>query len=410
MVIGWLRPYVLLPVTALTGLRASQIEAILAHELAHVRRHDYLVNLLQTAIETLLFYHPAVWWVGKQMRTERELCCDDIAVAACGNPFEYAGALAEMEEIRGRTPQPALAASGGELVGRIRRILGQPDRDSRPSGAIAAAALTLVVAGAVAVVSVHAAPQQPQPAFEVASIKRDVSGQPGPLYKLFPGFTVERATVKDLIAMAYYIHDFQILAGPGWINSERYNIQAKADGAPVFSQEYRMLQLRRLQTLLRERFKLAVHRETKELPVYELTVVKGGPKLEAPNCIQRNPGDFKNAPGKTMWDYCGSGGWGIGRYEATNGDMSDLAGGLSGMLERIVVDKTGITGKFHIQLTFAPDDSVRRFPDIAAAPTSPGDAPNIFTALQEQLALKLESARGPVEALVIDHVERPSEN
>lgn len=161
MVIGWLRPCILLPVTALTGLSESQMEAILAHELAHIRRHDYLVNLLQTGIETLLFYHPAVWWVGKQMRIERENCCDDIAVAACGNAFEYAGALAEMEEIRGSAPAPALAASGGELLARVRRILGQPDRVSRPSGAIAAVALALVVAGAVAVVSVHAAPQEP---------------------------------------------------------------------------------------------------------------------------------------------------------------------------------------------------------------------------------------------------------
>lgn len=408
MVIGWLRPHILLPVTALTGLSASQIQAILAHELAHIRRHDYLANLLQTAIETLLFYHPAVWWVGKQMRIERENCCDDIAVAACGNAFEYAGALAEMEEIRGSAPAPALAASGGELLARVRRILGQPDRVSRPSGALAAVALVLVVAGAVAVVSVNAAPQEPQPAFEVASIKRDVSGQPGPQYRIFPGFTVQRATLKDLVTMAYGIHDFQLSGGPVWINSDRYNIEAKAEGPPVFSQEYRMLQLRRLQTLLEDRFNLAVHRETRELPVYELTVAKGGAKLQPPTCIPRASTDVTVAPGKSMRDYCGWGGWGIGRYEFTDGNMSNLAGGLSGMLERIVVDKTGITGRFHLQLTFAPDDSVRRFPDLPAPP--PGDAPNIFTALQEQLGLKLESAKGPVEVLVIDHVEKPSEN
>jgi uncharacterized protein (TIGR03435 family) len=111
-----------------------------------------------------------------------------------------------------------------------------------------------------------------------------------------------------------------------------------------------------------------------------------------------------------MRDYCGWGGWGIGRYEFTDGNMSDLAGGLSGMLERIVVDKTGIMGRFHLQLTYAPDDSVRRFADIPGAPEPPADAPNIFTALQEQLGLKLESAKGPVEVLVIDHVEKPSEN
>jgi uncharacterized protein (TIGR03435 family) len=408
-VVGCLRPYILLPLTALTGLSAAQMEAILAHELAHIRRHDYLVNLLQTAIETLLFYHPAVWWVGKQMRIERENCCDDIAVAACGNAFEYASALAEMEEIRGRIPEPALAATGGDLLMRVRRLLGQPDRASRSLGAVAATVLALVVGGAVAAISLHAAPQEPEPAFEVASIKRDVSGQPGPQYRIFPGFTVQRATLKDLVTMAYGIHDFQLSGGPGWINSDRYNIEAKAEGAQVFSQEYRLLQLRRLQTLLQDRFKLAVHRETRELPVYELVVAKGGAKLQPPTCIPRTSVDVTVAPGKSMRDYCGWGGWGIGRYEFTDGKMSDLAGGLSGMLERIAVDKTGIMGRFHLQLTYAPDDSVKRFPDIPA-PEPPADAPNIFTALQEQLGLKLESAKGPVEVLVIDHVEKPSEN
>ncbi len=124
-VIGWIRPYILLPVTTITGLSEAQLQAILAHELAHIRRHDYLVNLLQTAVETVLFYHPAVWWVGRQMRIEREHCCDDIAVAVCGSAIEYAGALAELEEMRGRVPEPALAATGGELLGRIRRLVGQ---------------------------------------------------------------------------------------------------------------------------------------------------------------------------------------------------------------------------------------------------------------------------------------------
>jgi beta-lactamase regulating signal transducer with metallopeptidase domain len=164
-VIGWVRPYLLLPVTALTGLSASQLEAILAHELAHIRRHDYLVNLLQTAIETVLFYHPAVWWVGKQMRIEREHCCDDIAVAVCGNAVEYAGALAELEQIRGRVAEPALAATGGELLGRIRRLLGQrpsEDRVSRSLGTIAAAGLVLLMIGVPATRSLKAAPQPPQ--------------------------------------------------------------------------------------------------------------------------------------------------------------------------------------------------------------------------------------------------------
>ena len=124
--IGWLRPVVLWPPALLSGLSVEQFEALLAHELAHVRRHDYLVNLLQTAIETLLFYHPAVWWLSRRIRHERECCCDDLAVSACGNRLSYARALANLEEHRSPARQLALAADGGRLLTRIRRILGLP--------------------------------------------------------------------------------------------------------------------------------------------------------------------------------------------------------------------------------------------------------------------------------------------
>jgi beta-lactamase regulating signal transducer with metallopeptidase domain len=122
-VIGWLRPVVLLPASALTGLAPQQLEALLAHELAHIRRHDYLVNLLQTAVETLLFYHPAVWWVGRRIRAERENCCDDLAVEVCGDALVYARALAQLEQLRCRTPQLAMASNRGSLLDRIQRLL-----------------------------------------------------------------------------------------------------------------------------------------------------------------------------------------------------------------------------------------------------------------------------------------------
>src|SRR5687767_5085188 len=128
-VIGWLRPVVLLPLTALTGLSRQQLETILAHELAHVRRHDFIVNLFQTAVETLFFYHPAVWWISSKIRMEREHCCDDLAVELCGNPVLYARALADLEQTR--FPAPALALTGGSLLSRVRRLIaGSPRRCS----------------------------------------------------------------------------------------------------------------------------------------------------------------------------------------------------------------------------------------------------------------------------------------
>src|SRR5256885_2716669 len=133
-VIGWLRPVVLLPASALTGLTPLQLDALLAHELAHVRRYDYLVNLLQIAIETLLFYHPAVWWVSRRVRDEREHCCDDVAVAACGGAPLYPGALLRIE--RGRRPPPgfvlAAAGRGGSLMGRIRRLVAAVQTEVLP--------------------------------------------------------------------------------------------------------------------------------------------------------------------------------------------------------------------------------------------------------------------------------------
>ena len=152
-VIGWLRPVILLPASALTGLSAEQLEALLAHELAHIRRYDYLINLLQTTIETLFFYHPAVWWVSAQVRQEREHCCDDLAVAACGDVLTYARALTALEQLRGSEPQLAVAASGGSLLVRIQRLLrGRAPAlygfESGLAGFIALATIFILLVGA----------------------------------------------------------------------------------------------------------------------------------------------------------------------------------------------------------------------------------------------------------------------
>ncbi len=145
-VIGWIRPVVLLPISALTGLTDDQLTAVLAHELAHIRRHDAFVNLFQVAAESLLFYHPAVWWLSKRIRTERENCCDDAAIAVCGSPLEFARALTLMEEWRA-TPALAMAANRAPLVGRVHRLLGVPSHASSMRTAnLAAGVLCLSVA------------------------------------------------------------------------------------------------------------------------------------------------------------------------------------------------------------------------------------------------------------------------
>jgi beta-lactamase regulating signal transducer with metallopeptidase domain len=137
MVLGYLRPLVLLPASAATGLSPSQLQAVLAHELAHIRRHDYLANLFQTVIETVFFYHPAVWWLSATIRHERENCCDDLAVAVAGDRVEFGKALLALEELRGAEPTLALAARGGSLLRRIRRLLDrEPEAPASSTGAI----------------------------------------------------------------------------------------------------------------------------------------------------------------------------------------------------------------------------------------------------------------------------------
>ncbi|KFA91617.1 M56 family metallopeptidase [Archangium violaceum] len=149
--VGWLRPVVLLPVTALTGLSARQLEMVLAHELAHIRRHDFAVNLVQTLVETLLFYHPAVWWMSRVIRVEREHCCDDIAVGTSGNALSYARALTALEALRVMplgTASPAMSALGGSLTERVRRLVGAPAaRCSSSSRWVAGASLVTLMSG-----------------------------------------------------------------------------------------------------------------------------------------------------------------------------------------------------------------------------------------------------------------------
>jgi GWxTD domain-containing protein len=164
VVIGYVRPGILMPVGVLTGPPGDQVEAILLHELAHIRRHDYLVNLLQIVVEGLLFYHPAVWWISGVIRAERENCCDDLVVATQGDAFAYAAALTALEENRGTVREALLAATGGSIVKRVRRLLIQPEGPRAAlTPVLSAAVLTIAVAVAMAAWQTSAPPRPPAP-------------------------------------------------------------------------------------------------------------------------------------------------------------------------------------------------------------------------------------------------------
>ena len=177
-VIGTLRPLILLPATAMTGLSVEQLDAILAHEIAHIRRHDYFINLVQTVIETLLFYHPAVWWLSGRIRQEREHCCDDVASDLCENPVRYAEALIRMEELRAPTGGLVMAATGGSLSLRVRRLLGQPSHESTSNwwiGGLISLLIVSALALTVASLSSESLAEEPAPTNDASA---DVQSTP----------------------------------------------------------------------------------------------------------------------------------------------------------------------------------------------------------------------------------------
>jgi GWxTD domain-containing protein len=163
VVIGYARPAILMPVGLLAGLPAGQIESILLHELAHIRRYDYLVNLLQAAVEGFLFYHPAAWWISGLIRAERENCCDDLVVAENGDAHEYAAALAALEESRWSGREAAPAATGGNLMRRIRRLLDRPEAPRRALTPIFSAGILAITAAVVVLAAWQQQPQQASP-------------------------------------------------------------------------------------------------------------------------------------------------------------------------------------------------------------------------------------------------------
>lgn len=233
-----------------------------------------------------------------------------------------------------------------------------------------------------------AAAQNPATAFDVASIKPASSGRPGMSIQTEVGrFKAINATLSFLIQYAYGVKDFQLNGGPGWMGSDAFDIDATSEARADDRQFPQMMR-----TLLADRFQFKFHRETRTLPVFDLVVAKDGPK-------------FKHAPETEKGGTRGGG----GQITITKGTVANLASTLSNILGRKVIDKTGLTGDYDMALRWTPDE----YQPPPLKPNGPPPDPNnpsIFTALQEQLGLKLESSSGPVEVIVVDSVQKPSEN
>lgn len=250
--------------------------------------------------------------------------------------------------------------------------------------------------------------------FEVASIKQNKSDNPRVFFMFSPnGFTATKVSLQMLIGTAYGVEENRISGAPSWANSEKYDIEAKMDSSVAddlrkLSEDQRTpARQRMLQALLADRFKLRLRRENKDLPVYELVIAKNGPKLHKAKTGDTYTNGVKDSDGRPA----GTGTWINGDNIIGQGiPISDLVEELSQRLGRTVVDKTGLGGRYDFELKWTPDESQGAMFRGPESPQADISGPSIFTAIQQQLGLRLESKKGHVEILVIDHVERPSEN
>jgi bla regulator protein BlaR1 len=414
-VIGIRRPVLLVPAGLVERLTPAQLKALVAHERCHIRCHDNLVAAMHMAVEAIFWFHPLVWWIAARQVDERERACDEAVLRAGSQPSDYAeGILTVCRWSLGAPVMCVSGITGSDLRMRIEMIMANRAgrRLSAMGRIVLVAAAVALLAGPVGLGLLDAAAQSsstPGPHFEVVSIKRtpDNTG-PGIDFAAMPGgrLHVRNNPVLNVIGNAYDFPSYRILGAPDWLTADHYDMEAKADGAPSRSQMMLMVQ-----TLLEDRFKLKIHRETREGQVYILSVAKGGLKLppsQDGGCVDRSPGTV--LPATERRPNCGNN-WLRQRganfaWTATRIDMKGVAGALAVVMRRPVLDKTGAAGFFDVDVALPPLQ-----PEVGVSDLSPVDSGvSVFTVLREQLGLALESSKGPVDYLVIDSVERPTEN
>jgi bla regulator protein BlaR1 len=444
-VFGIFRPVLLLPAGIADRLSPEQLEALISHELCHARRRDNLWALLHMVVEAVFWFVPPVWWIGNRLIAERERACDEAVLAQGADPGEYGQAVVQVCRYYAGAPLPCVSGvTGADLKRRIADIVNYAGhRRLTWTAKLSMAALLAAVIAVPFVVGMldrsvraqsvgsQAMTQATAPAvakFDVASIKpcesaadadfgrRGGGGAGRPARKAEPAGVSESPgrlslhckTLEVLIELAYFSkvsRPSYVTGGPGWMNADRYDVEAKAEGTPSDA----ALRGPMLRALLEDRFGLALHRETRDMPVYALTTGRTGSKLTPlpeGSCAPANSTPPTGAAGRADAHGCGTfsfrytpSGNQLDVRDMTVGEFVTVLHDYAG-LDRPVVDKTGLTGVFDFHLRYAPD----------GASIDADAEPLIFTAVQEQLGLKLEAAKGPGEFLVIDHVEKPKPN
>jgi len=426
-VVGLFRPTLLLPAGIAETLTPRQLEAVLAHELCHVRRRDNLTSAIHMIVETVFWFHPLVWWIGARLVEERERACDEAVLSLGNEPRDYAGGILRICKSYLESPLSCVSGvTGANLRKRIQAILsGRIGREldfARKLALAGAATATLTIPIAVGIVSaprIQAQSQLTTLKFETASIKTCAVFRKNGVQDLSSArFLSQCTTVERLIRQAYGLFAnghwnlgsyLTVAGGPAWTKSDLYEIDAKA----ARPQGRATMNGPMLQALLENRFHLTVHRETREAPVYALTVAQNGPNLEPfqGNCTPR---DYDKPPSEA--DCATARGFG-NNFHMKAVTTADLCAGFSAFLDRHVVDETGITGRFNIDLNLSGDDSgvLSRPRSLLALsnPTTPAPPPVPIGALRtavKTLGLSLDETNGPGKFIVIDHVERPSRN
>ena len=413
----------------------EELRRALVHELEHIRRADWPVHVWARIVCALYWFHPMVWVAWRRLRLEAERSCDD-SVLQFAEQTAYADQLVMLARRARPSAAPLLSmADRSDLSARIAAVLDETQARGRLGVSRGAAVIVTAVLLLTAVAPLRTAAQgiaQPAakqaadvPAFDVVSIKENKSGEIGQRSQRQPGRIVTtNFPLRSLIVNYFGLQPQQLTGGPDWIDSARYDITAQFSGEIGITEPGIVGPLNlMLQRMLADRFRLAVHTETRELPIYALSLARAdgrlGPRIgtAAIDCQAVMSEALKKAQsggGPPVAPQRADGGPGCGmrfdgrRVTAGGTSMGTLARSLAGQVGRLVVDRTGLMGGFDFDLEFTPDPAAAG----GQPPAAGGDAnaPSLFTALEEQLGLKLVPQRGPVEMLVIDRVERPTEN
>jgi uncharacterized protein (TIGR03435 family) len=445
-VFGILRPVLLLPEGIAERLNPTQLDAILAHEFCHIRRRDNLTATIHMAVQAIFWFHPLTWWIGARLVDERERACDEEVLRLGCKPNVYAESILTICKLYLSSPLACVSGvTGSDLRRRIESIMRNRSAvglnlwKKLALGAAVMAALTMpIVIGALNAPAVRAQEVDDwqtkaggKMAFEVASVKLDPGPFRPPNFPLDPGDAycpVGGRFAADFPLMTYITFAYKLSPSPdqrqamlahlpSWVATDRFGIEAKAEGNPTKDQMRLMMQ-----SLLAERFKLAVHFETKVGAALAMVLVKPGktgPKLrphsEGVPCEDTPATNGPPARDAKIFPpvcdvYMAMNSGALTRFGSRNTSLAVLAGAIPGLgrVDHPVVDQTGLTGRFDFSMEFAQEPNQPSPPNAGAPADLQG--PTFLDALSEQLGLKLEPARAPLRVLVIDKVEKPSEN